>query len=109
MYSADDSGTPPRAKPRSPTERVRIVPAPTHDVVQPEIHRESDWLEVTFSAPHIPEEHFRHAIGRRYLLIWADSGAHDSHHLVMLPAKLQPDGHEVRFRNGVVDARLRIK
>ncbi len=104
----EESGRPPRAPPPSPMAAVRIVPARARSAVRPEFHEGDGWLDVTFSAPDIPDGHLRHAVGRRYLLVWADDSPHDVHHLIVLPKPVDPAAAKVQFMNGVVDARIRL-
>lgn len=105
--SLEEAGSPGRVEPRSPMAGVRIVPARARVAGQPEFRPNGEWLEVTVSTPDIPEKHFRHAVGRRYLLVWADEGPADLHHFLPLPEPVERHNHVISFRNGVVDAKLR--
>src|SRR3989338_3292304 len=88
---------------------VQIVPARARVAVNPEIHRNGPWLEVTLAAPDIPEGKFRYRLRTRYLLVWADGSPHGQHHFVILPHPIDPKQHVVSLANGVVDARVRIR
>jgi HSP20 family molecular chaperone IbpA len=66
-------------------------------------------LYVTVHLPEIKDEELRYAIRGRYLLVWGDGSAHDEQRLVMLPTRVDPDQHSVRFQNGVFDARIKVK
>lgn len=105
--SLEEAGPPPNVRPQTRTNSVRIVPART-TLARPEIREANGWLEVTLAAPDIPEESFRYAVGRRYLAIWSDDGSPEQQHFLVLPKRLETNRHRVRFRNGVVDARLKV-
>jgi len=88
---------------------VRITPARFRGTPGLEIRKEGEWLEVTFAAPDIAESTFRYRVGKRYLLVWSDEGAPGLHHFVNLPVSVDRGEHLLSFRNGVVDARLRMR
>lgn len=82
----------PRARPSTDAE-IRIV---------------DDHVYVTVHAPAVSEKGLRYAVRRRYLLIW-DEKSDETHHLVLLPKTVDPEQHSIQFRNGVLDARIRLK
>lgn len=88
---------------------VRITPAALRSTEGLEIRRVGDWLEVTFAAPDIHESQFRYSVGPRYLLVWSDQDHPGRHYFVNLPKAVEPGEHLVRFVNGVVDGRFRLR
>lgn len=100
-----DAARPPRAR----KVRVEVVPARGRIVANPEVRVASGWLEVTLFTPEIAEGKFRYSISKRYLLVWADGSPHAQHQFVILPKPVDPEQHEVRFANGVVEARIRLR
>ena len=95
-------------------ENVRIFPS---QVVRPgggdkaaaDMRVVDGHLYVTIHLPHIEDAELRYSIRGRYLLVWGDGGAHEAQSLVMLPVRVNPDEHSVRFQNGVFDARIKVK
>jgi hypothetical protein len=67
------------------------------------------WLEITVAAPEIPQGKFRFGVGRRYLAVWADPDPHERHRFIVLPRAVVPEEATVRFQNGVIDARFRLR
>jgi HSP20 family molecular chaperone IbpA len=66
-------------------------------------------LYVTLHLPHVDDAQLRYSIRRRYLLVWGEDGAHEDQILVMLPVRVDPESHSVRFQNGVFDARIKVQ
>lgn len=94
-------------------ENVRLFPSqltrPGQPVKDPaDIRSHEGHLYVTLHLPHIDDAELRYTIRRRYLLVWGDGGAHETQNLVMLPVRVNPEQHSVRFQNGVFDARIKI-
>ena len=107
--SSDAPGHPGRRQ-----QNVRLFPSqvvrPNHSSTTPADCRVVDGhLYVTMHLPHIDDAELRYAIRGRYLLVWGQEEAHDDQRLVMLPVRVDPDQHSVRFHNGVFDARIKVK
>lgn len=97
------------AGPRMGTSSVRIVPARGRVAAHPEFRVAQDWLYLTLAAPEIPQGKFRYSLRTRYLLVWAEGSRRGEDHFVILPRPVDPKEHAVRFRNGVLDARIRLR
>ena len=68
-----------------------------------------DYLYVTLSLPEIEDPELRYAIRRRYLLVWGDNSPHSEQQFVLLPKQVDPDQHSIRFQNGVLDVRIKLR
>lgn len=66
-------------------------------------------LYITLNLPHIEDDELRYSVRSRYLLVWGEGAAHEDQQLVLLPVKVDPDQHSIRFQNGVFDARIKVK
>lgn len=108
MTSTERAGAP-DAAPIPHASAVSIVPARGPVATSFEARRNGLWLELTLHAPDISEERFRYRVRRRYLMVWEDESLLGRHHMVVLPEPVDSREAQVRFSNGVVDARLRLE
>jgi hypothetical protein len=59
--------------------------------------------------PQVDDADLRYSIRRRYLLVWGDGSPHAAQVLIHLPIAVDPEHHSVRFHNGVLDAKIKLR
>ena len=74
-----------------------------------EIGVHDGYVYITLSLPSIDDAELRYAIRRRYVLVWGENSPHEDQVFVLLPKPVDPDRHNIRFQNGVLDMRIRVQ
>ena len=106
--SSDVSGSSGRKQANVRLSPAQLVRPRVRRVAEADIRVDDGYIYVTLHVPEVEDSELRYSIRRRYLMVWGES-AHQAQHLVHLPRAVDPQQHSVRFQNGVVDARIKLK
>ncbi|MBI2076786.1 MAG: hypothetical protein HYT80_00230 [Euryarchaeota archaeon] len=106
--SSEASGSPGRRQTNVRLSPSQLVRPRVRRVAEADIRIDDGYVCVTLHVPEVEDSELRYSIRRRYLMVWGES-AHREQHLVHLPRAVDPEQHNVRFQNGVVDARIKLK